>query len=228
MTTATEAAEPASVVMALYLRTKTLHTEAEKTGVIRDMLRGDATRDGYVLFLRNLLPAYQQLEAGLARHQDAPAMAELAAFRLDRAPAITADLDALCGPGWAGLVPLLPAGEAYARRVEQAAEGDGARLIAHAYARYLGDLSGGLILQRLLAKSLALQPGQLSMYDFPRFSDLAALKSGYREALDRAALHVADPDAVVEEGAVAFSHNIALSLAVQDRVAPSATVAHEH
>jgi heme oxygenase len=36
----------------------------------------------------------------------------------------------------------------------KAAEGDGTRLIAHAYTRYLGDLSGGQILQRLLARSL--------------------------------------------------------------------------
>jgi heme oxygenase (biliverdin-producing, ferredoxin) len=36
----------ASIVTALYLRTKTLHVEAERTGIIRDLLRSEASREG--------------------------------------------------------------------------------------------------------------------------------------------------------------------------------------
>jgi len=57
------------IVTALYLRTKALHVEAERTGIIRDLLRGEATREGYVLLLRNLLPAYRAMEQGLVRHR---------------------------------------------------------------------------------------------------------------------------------------------------------------
>lgn len=64
-----------SVVTALYLRTKTLHVEAERTGIIRDLLRGEASREGYVLLLRNLLPAYQAMEQGLHRHRSSPPLA---------------------------------------------------------------------------------------------------------------------------------------------------------
>ena len=40
MTVATaEIPPPPNVVTALYLRTKTLHVEAERTGIIRDLLR---------------------------------------------------------------------------------------------------------------------------------------------------------------------------------------------
>ena len=121
----------------------------------------------------------------------------------------------LCGERWSHDIPLLAAGELYASRISEAAEGDGARLIAHAYTRYLGDLSGGQILQRLLARSLELRPAELSFYDFPRFSDLDALKADYRKALDQAGALAADPQAVIEEGAIAFSLNIDLSCAVQ-------------
>lgn len=92
-------------------------------------------------------------------------------------------------------------------------------MIAHAYARYLGDLSGGQILQRLLTRSLQLRPAQLSFYDFPAFSDLDALKTDYRNTLDRAGALAIDQKAVVEEGVIAFAHNIALSCAVQSMVA---------
>jgi heme oxygenase (biliverdin-producing, ferredoxin) len=216
---------PVSVVTALYLRTKTLHLEAERSGIIRDLLRGDASREGYILLLRNLLPAYRALEKGLARHLKTPGIGALAHYRLDRAPAIEADLTALCGDAWQQDIPLLAAGDNYARRITEAARGNGARLIAHAYTRYLGDLSGGLILQRLLARSLELQPAELSFYDFPRYPDLATLKAGYREALDRAGTLAAEPEAVVEEGALAFTLNIDLSCAVQAALEPAINAA---
>ncbi len=149
----------------------------------------------------------------------------IADYRLDRAPAIEADLAALCGERWSQDIPLLAAGELYASRVQEAAKGDGARLIAHAYTRYLGDLSGGQILQRLLARSLQLRPAELSFYDFPGFSDLDALKADYRKALDQAGALAADPDAVIEEGAVAFSLNIDLSCAVQSMATGGSEVA---
>jgi heme oxygenase len=206
---------PVSVVTGLYLRTKTLHVEAERTGIIRDLLRGEASLEGYLLLLRNLLPAYQALEQGLERHRSSRSLAALVNFRLDRASAIDSDLVALCGPDWRRDIPLLNAGKIYARRVVNAAEGDGMRLIAHAYTRYLGDLSGGQILQRLLARSLDLKPNELTFYDFPQYSELAALKTDYRSALDQAGALATDPQVVIEEGAIAFSLNIDLSCAVQ-------------
>jgi heme oxygenase len=211
-----DSSSPVSVVTALYLRTKTLHLEAERSGIIRDLLRGSASRDGYILLLRNLLPAYQAMEKGLASHHDSPGLAALANYRLDRAAAIESDLVALCGKAWIHDIPLLPAGEIYARRITKAGQRDGgARLIAHAYTRYLGDLSGGLILERLLARSLGLQPAELSFYQFPGHPDLAALKAAYREALDQAGARAPCPQDVIEEGAIAFSLNIDLSCAVQ-------------
>jgi heme oxygenase (biliverdin-producing, ferredoxin) len=216
---------PVSVVTALYLRTKTLHLEAERSGIIRELLRGSAHRDGYTLLLRNLLPAYRAMEQGLARHRKTPGIGALANYRLDRAPAIEADLAALCGAAWQHGIPLLPAGDRYARRITEAAQGNGARLIAHAYTRYLGDLSGGQILQRLLERSLGLRPAELSFYDFPRYPDLAELKAAYREALDRAGALAGGQDAVVEEGALAFTLNIDLSCAVQAALQPATNAA---
>ncbi|MGH6641334.1 MAG: heme oxygenase (biliverdin-producing) [Bradyrhizobium sp.] len=216
--TAARAEAPDGVVTSLYLRTKTLHVEAERTGVIRDLLRGQASREAYALLLRNLLPAYQAMEQGLERHLQSPGIGVLAQYRLDRAPAIESDLLALCGRRWSQDIPLLTAGDHYAQRVAKAAEGDGSRLIAHAYTRYLGDLSGGQILQRLLARSPGLHPAELTFYNFPRFSDLDALKMDYRKALDHAGIVAADRHAVIEEAAIAFSLNIDLSCAVQAAV----------
>lgn len=205
---------------ALRERTRALHVQAERSGFVGEMLRGRAGRVGYELFLRNLLPVYAAMEQGLERHRHVPALRSVAQPALYRTPALEHDLDGLCGAGWARSRPLLPAGEAYAARIEAAATGDGACLIAHAYARYLGDLSGGQILMRLLGRSLGLGPSTLAFYAFPAIADLEAFKAAYRDALDRAGLEIADPGAVIEEAAMAFRLNIELSLAVQAAVGP--------
>jgi heme oxygenase len=216
MTAATaERTERTGIVASLYLRTRGLHLEAEQSGIIADVLRGEAKRDGYVLLLRNLHAAYRALEQGLARHHQTPGLDRVSSYRFDRAGAIAADMEALCGASWATTIPLLPAGENYARAVAQAAEGDGRLLIAHAYTRYLGDLSGGQIVQKLLAKSMRLGPDQLSMYRFAGFPEPDVLKNQYRHALEEAGTLAADPAAIIAEGALAFSLNIALSVAVK-------------
>ncbi|WP_022721596.1 heme oxygenase (biliverdin-producing) [Rhodopseudomonas sp. B29] len=214
-----------SLTAALYGRTRELHRDAERTGLIADMLHGRADRRGYVLLLRNLHPAYQALEQGIERHRDSFILGPMAKHRLDRAGAIRRDLDALCGSRWANTVPMLPAGVAYLRRIESAAAGDGSLLIAHAYTRYLGDLNGGLILRRLLEKTLRLGPEQLAHYDFSDIGDVATLKLAYREALDQAGAAAPDVDRVVEEGAAAFACNIALSIEIQRVVSEGTAVA---
>jgi heme oxygenase len=204
---------PATLAAALRMRTGALHARAERAGVVRAILAGEASRHGYALLLRNLLPAYQALETGLERHR--ATLAGLARPDVYRAGAIAADLAALSGRDWPDRLRLLPAGARYAHRVALAAEGNGARLIAHAYARTLGDLSGGQVLRRLLARTLGVGPGSLTFLEFPTISDMAAFKADYRAALDRAGSTVGNLDDVVNEAAVAFRLNIHVAEAVQ-------------
>ncbi len=200
---------------ALRERTAELHTQAERAGIVNDILRGTATRHGYALLLRNLLPAYEAMESGLDRHRDTRGTSLFARREIYRADALRADLAAIAGADWARDLALLPAGAAYRDRLADAASHDGGRLIAHAYARYLGDLSGGQILKKLLGKSIGLTAPELTFYDFPAIADQRAFKGEFRDALDRAGDEVSDFDAVVEEGAAAFRLNIDVSNAVQ-------------
>jgi heme oxygenase len=204
---------PARLLEALRERTADLHKKAERSGIIADILHGRADRDGYILMMRNLLPVYQALEHALQRLVASPVIAPIARPELARANAVAADLAALAAD-WSTW-PLLPEAGRYVDAIVRAAEGDGSRLIAHAYARYLGDLSGGQILRKLLARSLGLPPDTLSFYVFADIGDLVQFKDEYRAAIDRAGDEVVDTDAVVEEGARAFELNIALSTALQ-------------
>ena len=203
-----------SLVLALRDATGDLHTQAERSGFVREILQGRADRPRYTLLLRNLLPVYRELELGLQRQGPGSLVRNLILPELFRAAAIERDLIALAGADWAALATL-PAGEAYRLRVAEAASGNGARLVAHAYTRYLGDLSGAQVLRRLLVRDLALGPGSLALYDFPAIEDFGRFKAGYRLALDQAGHECRDREAVIAEAIVAFELNIALSDAVQ-------------
>ena len=208
---------PASLLGALRERTRDLHTQAERTGIIADILHGRITRHDYALLLRNLLPVYQALEAHLARYAASPLIGPIVRPELARAGAIEADLMFLSVETSA--LPVLSAASDYVQAIERASGGDGGRLIAHAYARYLGDLSGGQIVKRLLARSLNLPAPTLSFYEFPAIADIATFKSEYRAAIDRAGDESEEFDAIVEEGALAFELNIALSATLQAEAA---------
>ncbi len=203
--------EPVGLAARLWEHTRTWHIKAEQSGVVAEMFHGRCSSFHYGLFLRNLLPVYVMLEEQLQRHRHLPALRLFALPATYRATSLRSDLEALMGHDWEAVLPLLPEASGYATHLRLIAP---ARLIAHAYTRYLGDLSGGQILQKLLARTLGLSPSQLGFYAFPAIDDLGAFKVGYRARLDAAGRELVDVQAVIDEAEVAFRLNIALSDAV--------------
>lgn len=196
---------------AMRAATRALHARAERAGFVRELLAGRATLAAYALWLRNLWPAYAALERALAAAPHDSPLAALADPRVMRAPALESDLVALAGAHWRRTLPELPAGAAYAHRVEAAARAGAARLAAHAYVRYLGDLNGGSVLRRLVSRTLGLENEALRFYAFD--ADPAALEASYRTALRDAAAS-GEPGAAADEAALAFGLNIDLANAV--------------
>lgn len=203
----------------LRVRTADLHRRAERAGIVRRILRGEATLDGYTLYLRNLLPVYRALEMSLVRSRAHSAVAVIFDSRLERRASLEADLETLGGSG----LPLLPSAATYASRIEGLVDRAPALLVAHAYARYLGDLNGGQVMQRLLERTLGLGPDRLSFYDFEALPDLELARSAYRAAVDRAGGMLADHGAVVEEAATAFALNIELAIEVEAATSAAGT-----
>jgi heme oxygenase len=202
--------------LALRESTRVVHKRAEGSGVIRDLLAGTAGRGAYLLLLRNLEPVYTAMERRVGAAGDGP-LRELTRPALYRAAALARDLQHLAGGRWRDELPLLATGAAYARRVEEVSV---AGLAAHAYVRYLGDLSGGRILRRMLRESLGLDAEGLGFYEFPAIPDVPRFIADYRAALDRLAIPL-DGAEIVAEACYAFECNIALSLAVKEAAGPA-------
>jgi heme oxygenase (biliverdin-producing, ferredoxin) len=130
--------------------------------------------------------------------------------RLFRSAAIAADLQVLLGAAWREL-PIIPAARDYAGRVASLSGAETLRVAGHCYTRYLGDLNGGRILERLLAARLGLPPSALSCYAFDLPGGTARFRSSYVNALNAIARDCNEAAAVVDEAVRAFHMNIAVS-----------------
>lgn len=203
-----------SISQRLRERTKSLHKRAERSGFVHDLLHGHATRMGYAVYLRSLLPVYQELEARLSEWQTHPAVRFVAWPTLQRRSAIEHDLRTLYGDRAIKRIPLVPAAMLYAARIIRATLVDPALLVARAYVRYLGDLNGRRILRRVFQDRLAIETSALTFFDYDKLPDLSEAIVSYRESIDAAGRLMPDHDATEHEAAMALQLNILLSTAV--------------
>jgi len=91
-------------------------------------------------------------------------------------------------------------------------------MLAHIYVRYLGDLNGGQIMQRLLKCSLNLTEDCLTFYAFPDIEDIAEFRSNFRDMLNRIVLTEVERDAVSKAAMETFSFNIVLSAKCRSKI----------
>ena len=210
--TACSSASPSpQVPLAAALRegTAELHREAERAGIMRELLRGNVTRGGYCALLRNLQALYLTLEGSLIRHAADPAIELISLPKLARAAALASDLESLHGVRWEREIPLQPAMVRYVERLDEVTRTAPRTLLAHAYVRYLGDLSGGQIVRRVIASALALTED--SGQAFYRFSEAPeVLAARLRSALDSIVLTSEEQARLVDEAMLAFRYHIEL------------------
>ncbi len=186
------------------------HRSAERSVFMRALLGGALSTEDYRAFLDCLLTIYTALEAQLRRHAAHPAVAPVFDARLERVETLERDLDALgdVRPG------ALPEARAYAAHLDVLGDDAPERLVAHAYVRYLGDLSGGQLLDPIIQRSIpgAADTGR-SFYAFGDTSTVRQLAAHLRGGLDR----VADTyhDAIVDEAQVAFDLHATLFSALE-------------
>lgn len=191
--------------------TRFAHRAAENVRFVRDFLKGKVTRESYVELLRSLLHVYSALESALRRLPEEFRHCDFEVLR--RTESLAADLLFYSGVDQAGLPS--PATAQYVERLQRLAVERPLLLLAHAYTRYLGDLSGGQIFARAAAKTYGLGPGEgVAFYKFEGIGDSAqdvkAFKRQYRDSLDALRLSASEADALVEEAGVAFIMNMRL------------------
>lgn len=176
--------------------TAEVHRHAERSPFVHALFRGELDSRAVVAFFAQQLPLYSAMEERLREGEDDPVLAPVRFPELWRTAALHKDLAALGdGP--------TEASEATNRLVERVRTVSSAQLVAHLYTRYLGDLSGGQAISKVLQKKYKLDP--LAFYSFDDIDDPNAFKHLYRDRLDALPLDDATKSEVVEEAIVAFN-----------------------
>lgn len=184
------------------------HEAAEASSFMTELLAGRVNEIGYATYLLRLRQVYGALESVPALiADDDPYVAAVHDAGLARLAAIDADLEV-----WAAGATLQahsPAAAAYCDRVLDSREWGGL-YAAHHYTRYLGDLSGGQAIGRILDREFDLGGRGIAFYDFAAVGKPKPYKDAYRARLDALGAGPEEKLRIVEEVKVAFRLNQAL------------------
>ncbi|MBD2663230.1 heme oxygenase [Richelia sinica FACHB-800] len=197
--------------LAIKLRsgTQQAHTNAENVGFMKCFLKGVVTRECFAKFLSNLYFVYSELEAGIEQHKQHPVLSVIYFPELKRQAALEKDMVFYYGNEWRNKISPSPAAQTYVTRLRQLSTHEPSFLLGHAYTRYMGDLSGGQMLQKIAQSTLQLSGYEgTSFYNFELIPDKKAFKDKYRLALDAVPIDDKGVDRIVAEANYAFSLNM--------------------
>lgn len=188
--------------------TKESHRLAEQTSFIQTFFQGRLTLTVYREFLLQLLHIYQALEACQQIHSRHDILGKIFFPSLFRTEALRRDLNFYFGDDrWKEMQPTT-ATESYVQRINTLSNEWVDGLVAHHYTRYLGDLSGGQVLRRIVAKTFKLTSSKgLAFYDFPQIDNLSEFKDKYRITLDSMPVDKHLIERIVDEANLAFQLN---------------------
>ncbi|KTG41386.1 hypothetical protein cypCar_00026898 [Cyprinus carpio] len=174
--------------------TKDSHVRAENTQLMLNYQKGQITQTQYKLLLCSLYEIYRALEEELDRNAAHPAVQPIYfPQELARLESLELDLEHFFGPHWR----------------KRIGKNSPDLLVAHAYTRYLGDLSGGQVLGKITQKSLGLSGNKgILFFSFPGVSSPNRFKQLYRSRMNSIELTEQQRQEVLDEATRAFEFNI--------------------
>ncbi|XP_004563036.1 heme oxygenase 1a [Maylandia zebra] len=210
--------------------TKDNHVRAENTQLMLSYQKGEITLVQYKVLLCSLYEIYRALEDEMDRNASDPAIAPIYfPQELSRVESLERDLEHFFGSEWRKRVIVPAATQRYGQRLRQIGRENPELLVAHAYTRYLGDLSGGQVLGKITQKSLGLSSKEgLSFFHFPGVSSPNRFKQLYRSRMNSIELTEKEKAAVLEEAVQAFELNIQVFDDLQKMLSVATETADQH
>ncbi|MDB9307518.1 heme oxygenase (biliverdin-producing) [Aphanizomenon sp. CS-733/32] len=197
------------LAMKLRVGTQQAHTDSENLGFMKCFVKGVVDRDCFIQLLRNFYFVYSELETAIEKHKQHPVISLIYFPELNRQSSLEQDMLFYYGSQWYKRITPSPAAQAYIARIQQISTHEPALLLAHSYTRYLGDLSGGQMLQKIAQSALKLSGHEgTSFYNFQQIPDKQTFKGKYRQALDKVNIDDTTADKIVAEANHAFKLNM--------------------
>ncbi|XP_003477769.1 heme oxygenase 2 isoform X1 [Cavia porcellus] len=191
--------------------TKEAHDRAENTQFVKDFLKGNIKKELFKLATTALYFTYSALEEEMDRNKDHSAFAPLYfPMELHRKEALTKDMAYFFGENWEEQVMCSQATQKYVERIHYVGQNEPELLVAHAYTRYMGDLSGGQVLKKVAQRALKLpSTGEgTQFYQFENVDNAQQFKQFYRARMNALDLSLKTKERIVEEANKAFEYNM--------------------
>lgn len=199
--------------------TKEAHDKAENSPFVKDFLRGRIKRELFKLGTAALYYVYSAIEEEIEKNKDHPMFAPLYfPSELHRRDALAKDLEYLYGEDWESKISCSAATRPYVDRIHEVGCEDPVRLVAHAWTRYMGDLSGGQILKKVAQRALKLPPtGEgLNFYHFEGIHNPTAFKRLYRSRMNELEVDAETKVKLLDEANLAFKYNLDVFTELQE------------
>nr|QCI07362.1 Heme oxygenase [Leiomenia cribrosa] len=185
------------------------HSMAENVSFVKSFLGGVVDKKSYRKLVANLFFVYTAIEEEIEKNKDNLAVHAIYFPELNRKISLSEDLEYYYGSHWKECVAPSLATKNYIDRIHNIGRNQPELLIAHAYTRYMGDLSGGQILKKIAKSAMQLSgTNGTSFYDFKTIKDDKAFKKVYRDALDNAPINEKQIDEIIAEANIAFNLNM--------------------
>ncbi|KAJ8346044.1 hypothetical protein SKAU_G00302370 [Synaphobranchus kaupii] len=208
---AEESVRPEDLSELLAAGTKESHDKAENTQFVKDFLKGRIRRELFKLGTVALYFTYTAMEEEIERNKEHPAIAPLYfPAEIHRHEALARDLEYFYGEDWESQVSCSPAAQRYTGRIREVGRDEPALLVAHAYTRYMGDLSGGQVLKKVAQRAMKLpSTGEgLNFFQFDGIHSAKAFKQLYRSRMNELDLDEPTKERIVAEANLAFQFNM--------------------
>ncbi|EME22241.1 biliverdin-producing heme oxygenase [Rhodococcus triatomae] len=192
------------------VQTDDAHRRTEQSRFVGDLLAGKLTPAAHADLIAQTYLVYRTLEDAGRTHADDPLVAPFLGAELLRTDALEADLEFLLGAQWRDRVTATQATQRYIDRLDEVAYDWPAGFVAHHYIRYLGDLSGGQIIRRMLERAYGYTTDGLRFYIFDAIEKPKLYKDAYRAKLDAAPLSEDEQQRLIDEVNLAYELNGAL------------------
>ncbi|NXU79363.1 HMOX2 oxygenase, partial [Oreotrochilus melanogaster] len=194
-----DSASPTDLSELLKEGTKESHDRAENTQFVKDFLKGRIKKELFKLATVALHFTYSALEEEMDRNKDNPVFAPLYfPLELHRREALAKDLRYFYGEDWKEKI------------IHHVGQHEPELLVAHAYTRYMGDLSGGQVLKKVAQRALKLPSTEegIQFYMFENISNAQQFKQLYRARMNALDLDKNTKERIVEEANRAFRFNM--------------------
>lgn len=202
--------EPMPLSLLLRTSTRAAHTRAETMGFVESLMGGHLGVRAYADLAAQQHAVYTALEESDPFIAAQPAGDSMVVDGLARVPAIEQDLTHLFGTDWREQIKILPATEVYAAHLREVTRTWVGGYVAHAYTRYLGDLSGGLAIKAMLKRHYDVPDAGLNFYTFASIPKPKVFKDEYRALMDALPFDEDERQQVADEAGVAFDLNTAM------------------